>query len=177
MEPRPNRYELPITTMVGAMLVVLVVVGGFVAFRGLIRDNAATPVRTVEYAHLLQQGKQDGKLSMLSPVPVPSGWRATSARYRGGVNPQWHLGMLTSGKKYVGLEQAREDEASLIKKSVMGDVSSEGKVDIEGTTWQSWKASKGDYVLTRTDGDSVVLVRGSAPKLEIQAFAGRLKAA
>ena len=174
MERRPNRYELPITSIVGAMLVVLVVVIGFVAVRAVLRDNDAVPVRTVDYAHLVAEGKADGRLSMLAPRPMPSGWRATSARYRGGVDAHWHLGVLTSGEKYVGLEQARDSVDDLIAAAVKGDPVRGEPIELDGQQWQQWRVHKGDYVLTRTDGDAAVLVRGSAPAIEIQAFAARL---
>lgn len=177
MERRPNRYELPITSIVGAMLVVLVVVIGFVAVRAVLRDNDAVPVRTVDYNHLIAEGKADGRLSMLSPRPMPAGWRATSARYRGGVNAHWHLGVLSSGEKYVGLEQARESVEELIAASVKGEPAKGAPIEIGGRQWQQWRVPKGDYVLTCTDGDAAVLLRGSAPAIEIQAYAARLSPA
>lgn len=174
MERRPNRYELPIASIVGAMLVVLLVVLGFVAVRGILRDNEAVPVPTVDYAHVLAQGKADGKLSMLSPKPMPAGWRATSARYRGGADAHWHLGVLTSGEKYVGLEQAKGSVGDLLASAVKGDAVEGEPIRIAGRQWQQWQVHKGDYVLTRTDGDVAVLLRGSAPAIEIQAYAARL---
>lgn len=65
MERKPNRYELPWTSIVGAMLVTVAVVAGFVLVRGALRTNDATPVPTVEYSHLLRVGQEEGKLLML----------------------------------------------------------------------------------------------------------------
>lgn len=175
MSRKPNRYELPITSMLGAMIVVLAVIVGFVVFRALVRNNVETPVRTVDYAHLLRQGAEDGKLDMLSPRPMPSGWRATSATYRGGAAPRWHLGILTSEGKYVGLEEARGEVSSLLKDAVKGDAEADGEAKISGQTWQQWRGETGDYVLTRQVGDNAVLVRGQAAATTVQAFVARLK--
>lgn len=177
MERKPNRYELPWTSIVGAMLVTVAVVAGFVLVRGALRTNDATPVPTVEYSHLLRVGQEDGKLLMLSPKPMPAGWRATSAKYTGGAGARWHLGILTSSEKYVGIEEARSTVADLLGRSVRGEAVKGKPVKIDGVSWQSWRGETGDYVLTRSDGDVSVLVRGTAPATVVQGFVKRLEPA
>lgn len=176
MQPKPNRYELPTMAMVGAMLVTVTLVAGFVLFRGALRDNDAVPVPTVEYAHLLQSGKEDGRLLMLSPRPMPSGWRATSARYTGGAGARWHLGILTSNEKYVGIEEARSSVDDLVARAVR-DAEKGEPVSIDGVDWQSWRGGTGDYVLTRSEGDVAVLVRSTAPATVVEGFVKRLEPA
>lgn len=177
MQRKPNRYELPLTSMVGAMIVTLALVAGYVAFRGLLRDNAETPVQTVEYAHLLQNGKEDGRLQMLSPRPMPSGWRATSARYTSGAGARWHLGILTSSEKYVGIEEAILPVNDLLEESVKGEAEGGDEVTIDGDTWREWRGETGDYVLTRTAGDTSILVRSTAPASVVRGFVERLEPA
>lgn len=177
MQRKPNRYELPTMSIVGAMVVTLALVVGFVLVRGALRDNSATPVRTVEYAHLLKAGKEDGKLLLLSPVPMPSGWRATSARYTSGAGARWHLGILTSSNKYVGIEEARSTVGDLLGASVRGEPTKGEEVTIDGVTWQSWRGETGDYVLTRSSDDVAVLIRSTAAATEVQGFVKRLKPA
>lgn len=176
MQRKPNRYELPMMTIVAAMLVTLVVVIGFVLVRGALRTNEPTQVPTVEYSHLLQSGKEDGKLLMLSPQPMPSGWRATSAQYRGGAGPTWHLGILTSDGKYVGIDEARSSVGDLVAKVVREPEQGE-PVEIDGTTWQSWRGETGDYALTRAEEDVAIVVRGTTAATVVQGFVKRLKPA
>lgn len=108
---------------------------------------------------------------------MPAGWRATSAKYTGGAGARWHLGILTSSEKYVGIEEARSTVADLLSRSVRGEAVKGKPVEIDGVSWQSWRGETGDYVLTRSDGDVSVLVRGTAPATVVQGFVKRLEPA
>lgn len=176
MQRKPNRYELPMMTVISALLVSAAVVIAFVLVRGALRTEVDTEVPTVEYSHLLRSGQEDGKLLMLSPKPMPSGWRATSATYRAGAEPRWHLGILTSDQKYVGIDEARSEVGGLLAE-VVRDPKKGDDVTIDGVTWQSWRGTTGDFALTRSEGDVAIVVRGTTARTVVEGFVKRLKPA
>lgn len=164
--------------MIGAMIVAVVVAGGWYL---LGRPGDATqPIRTVDWSAWVQAGRADEALRLYAPDALPEGWRATSATYQGGNQPRWHLGMLTDNGKYVGLEETYDSARVLVEQYVDENATRGPDVTIAGTTWQSWTDAGGDYALsldvTVPGGRSeAVLVVGSAPAEEIQAFAERLR--
>lgn len=142
-------------------------------------DESAQPVRTVEWKPWVKSGQQDGKLVMVAPRALPNGWRSTSARYVSGVNPRWHLGMLTQDGKFVGLDEARDTVTDLVEAYVDENATQGRDVEIDGLTWQTWTDAGGDYALVHTlDGPGGnrenVIVYGSAPDAEVRAFADSL---
>lgn len=145
-------------------------------------DESQRPVQTVEWKPWVKAGRADGKLQMVAPTALPSGWRATSAGYRSGVSPSWHLGMLTDGGKYVGVDEARDTVADLVEQYVDDNATRGADVEINGVTWQTWTDAGGDYALATTvdgpGGDQEnVLIGGSAPDAQIRSFAGSLDVA
>src|SRR3954451_21888401 len=79
--PGATRYQRTSGGLIGAMIVTVLFVVGFVALRGFVRDNDSTPVRTVDYQTWVKSGRADGKLAVYVPDPLPKGWAATSASY------------------------------------------------------------------------------------------------
>lgn len=178
-QQRPNRYELPLTSMVGAMGLLLVCIFGYVGFRALVRDNEPTPVEAVDYSGWVKAGRQEGALAVLSPT-LPKGWKATSAKYTPGTDPHWHLGVLTDGGKYIGLEESLASVDDQVQEFVDPDAKAGAKVTVDGVTWQSWTDGGGDYALTSTRKaprgkyPETVLVSGSAGADDVKAFVGSL---
>ena len=182
-EPAPTsapRYPRTSSGLVGAMVVTVIAVLGFAAFRALTRDNEPTPIRSVDYSVSLKAGRADEKLLVLAPDRLPSGWKATSATYTPGTKAAWHLGMLTGTRKYVGVEESRSSIEDLATEHV--DVNAErGKdVTIAGETWQTFTDAGGDYAVARSlrSGGATVeswIVVGTAPEKQIRDFAGTLK--
>jgi len=180
-ESSGGRYQRTPGGLVGAMLVTVLVVVAFAAFRGLTRDNEPTPVRAVDYATWVKAGRADGKLALLVPDPLPLGWRATSASYATGSAPAWHLGLLTSEDSYVGVEEARESVDDLVAEHVDADATQGDAVRIGGQRWQSWTDAGGDYAVGRSlkgpDGTpESVLVVGTAPADQVREVAASLRA-
>jgi len=142
-------------------------------------DESQQPVQTVEWKPWLKAGRADGKLLMLAPAELPSGWRATSASYRSGVAPAWHVGMLTGSGKYVGLEESAAIPAELVEQYVDKNATRGKDVRIGDRTWQVWTDAGGDYALlqdlrgTARDSERVLVV-GSADDAQIRDFAGSL---
>jgi hypothetical protein len=178
----PGRYERTSGGLVGAMLVTVLAVLAFVAFRAVTTDKEPTPVRAVDYASLVTSARADERLFILAPSRLPLGWKATSATYAPGAQPTWHLGTLTDDGKYVGVEEARTSIEDLVEEHV--DVGAErGRdVTIAGETWQTWTDEGGDYAVARSHragGETVEswLVVGTAAEDEVRDFAASLEGA
>jgi hypothetical protein len=175
-----SRYPRTSGGLVGAMLITVVAVVGFVAFRALFSDNEPTPIRTVDYQAIVKVGRADQQLLVLAPESLPAGWKATSATYDDGLSPAWHLGILTDKRRYVGVEESRSSIRDLVDEHVDRDAEQGEDVTIAGETWQSWTDAGGDYAVARTvrsQGRAAesVLVVGTAPEAAIRDFAGTLK--
>ena len=173
--PQGGRYTRSNSGLLAAMLVTVLVVVGFVGFRGLFRDNAATPVQAVDYRVMLKAGVADGKLAMLAPPRLPIGWQATSATYTTGTNPSWHVGILTTKQKFIGIDESRSSVSDLVTQYVDANATRGKDVRLAGATWQVWTDSGGDYGLARTltgprpgRVQESVLVAGSAPDAQIR---------
>jgi hypothetical protein len=163
------------------MLVTVLAVLAFAAFRALTSDNEPTPVRTVDYATTVTSARAENRLLVLAPDRLPLGWKATSATYTSGAAPTWHLGTLTEDHDYVGVEEARTGVQDLVEEHVDADAERGEDVTVAGEAWQSWTDAGGDYALARTlDGpegaQESVLVVGSAPADEVRHLAATLVA-
>ncbi len=174
------RYPRTSGGLVGAMLVTVLVVVAFVAFRAVTGDKEPTPVRAVDYQAAVTTARADNQLAVLAPERLPLGWKATSATYDGGAAPTWHLGLLTEDSRYVGVEEARSSVEDLVDEHVDADAERGKDVTIEGETWQTWTDAGGDYAVARSldaGGQTVEswLVVGTAAEDEIRDFAGTLQ--
>lgn len=179
---RPGGYRRSSSGLLGAMIATVAAVLLFVVFRSLVRDNDETPVPAVDYQISLKAARADGKLQALAPEPLPAGWKATSVSYTPGAEPAWHLGMLTSHGKYVGIEESTESLTELVHAEVDADATKGKSVVLAGQTWQVYTDAGGDYALARTaprsgaqTPESQVVV-GSAPDATIRALATSLPA-
>ena len=174
-----GRYQRSSGGLIGAMLVTVLAVFAFAAFRAITRDNEPTPVRGVDYAASVRAATADKKLLVMAPDRLPSGWTATSATYTRGDSAAWHLGTLTDGRKYVGVEESLSDTEELVEQYVDSNASRGKDVTIDGAKWQTWSDSGGDYAVSRTvkarDGSpQSVLVVGTAPDDQVRELAGSL---
>jgi hypothetical protein len=179
---RGGSYQRSASGLLGAIVATVLAVVAFVAFRGLTRDNAATPVPSVDWHISFKAARADNKLQVLAPPgSLPSGWKATSVSYLPGVEPAWHLGLLTRGGKYVGIDESRDDLDDLVAAQIDQNADSRGEVRVGGQTWKVFTDAGGDYALGRTVTETgkppeAQLVGGSAPDSEIRDFVATLRA-
>jgi hypothetical protein len=181
-QTKPGRYQRSSGGLVGAMIITVLAVLAFTAFRAVFRDNEATPVRSVDWQASVKVARAEKELFVLAPATLPSGWRATSATYSPGASPSWHLGTLTDREKYVGVEEGRSSVKDLVEQHVDAQAERGKDVTIAGQTWQSWSDAGGDYAVARSarsTGGAVEswIVVGTAPENEIRDFAASLQGA
>jgi Protein of unknown function (DUF4245) len=170
-----GRYQRSFNGMVGAMVILLLVIGGFVVVRALNRDDPPDPVQSVDYAQAVKYYKTEADFTLVAPRSLPAGWRATSQRFTDTRPQSWHLGCLTDGDHYVGLEQAKLSTSAIVEQYVDADAVQGKDVTIDGTSWQSWSDAGGDHGLVRRTGPYATLVVGSAPEDDLEAFVRLLR--
>lgn len=136
--------------LVGALIVTLLAVGGFVIFREAFRDNKQVPTKAVDHQIWLERGRSDGRLLMVAPTAVPKGWTVTSASYDATERPVWRMGMLTNDDTFVGLVESLDSLDPLLQKHVQGNPQSTGTKSIGGRDWKAFTAAEGDGALVLT---------------------------
>lgn len=158
MSEQPAKYQRSTGGLIGALIVSVVVVLGFVLLRDLGRSEVEAEVKEVDYQQVLEYTRDQVDFEPLAPATLPEGWRATSAR----MTPQparWHLGVLTDQDRYIGLEQSRSSEANMVRRYVDAEAVEGDPVTIDGRTWNTWTDEGGDNALSRVnDGVTVVVV-------------------
>ncbi len=161
MSEQAGRYQRSAMGMIGAMIVLIAVVVGFVAFRAVNRNEPENPVRAVDYQQTLEYARGVADFPVVAPASLPEGWRATSVEFIPSPT-RWHLGLLTDEDRYVGLEQSRASLTDLVHEYVDPKAARGKPVQVDGQTWRTWTDPGGDTALGRTEGDVTTLVVGTA---------------
>ena len=173
---QPSRYNRSFGGMTGALIVTVLFVVAFVTWRGLFRtDTDDTPV-AVDWQESVELADQAG-LEVVRPRELPAGWVATSVDLSAGDDPRWGLGVLTDDGDFVGIRQQDTSVDALVEQYVdeKAEAGEDASVDSEITdTWQTWSDPGGDHGWSTEVGDDVVLVYGSAPVADIEAYLGLL---
>lgn len=185
---RPARYDRTFGGLIAAMIATVLFVVGFVAFRGLTRDNPQAEITPVDYLQSVVDLQRAGT-EVVYPPQLPAGWVATSVDFERGTPPQWGLGVLTDdpgGREFVGLALAQRDVDDMLADYVDEDPDQGPDAtpanQLGAATWETWSDTGGDHAFS-TVLDSgplagqTVLVYGSAPVSELETFLGLLTTA
>lgn len=159
------RYERSAAGMVGAMIVTLLVILAFVAFRALNRDDLSVEPNAVDYRQVVQE-LQGGGLEPAYPVTLPKGWQATRAVYD-TENLAWELDLLTADKRYIGIRQADLRDKDLVEEYVDDEGKKGDAADFDtgvATEWTSWQVDGDDAAYTAPLG----MQRGDEPNPELE---------
>ena len=173
----PARPVKTFTDMGRSLGLMAVVIAGLLLLgpaRTLVFPGGAT-MKPVDYrAQVAAFAKVAGRV--LSPVGLPSGWRANAARFNSsGHAARLHVGFATPGAKFAGLDETNGTAARLI-----GDVLGSRGATVTGTTtiggqvWDERRSDRGEEALTLTTGGLTVVVTGSASDAQLRALAGSL---
>ena len=92
--------------MVGAMLVLLVVVGVFVAVRSFLRTDLDVKPTPVDYLAAVDAAQANG-IEVFYPSAVPEGWVVTSVKLPSAAGEPWGLGMLTDDASSSAYDRSR----------------------------------------------------------------------
>lgn len=174
---RPSRHQRSAAGMVGAMVITLLVIGGFLVLRGLTRDQAEVDVAPVDYQDVVAAAADTG-LALVHPSELPEGWKATSVDLSRDESRAWAMGMLTAEGRFVGIRQEEESADDLAAVAIDEDAVEGDRVRLDSPvadTWTSWSDEGGDTGFSAELGDQTVLVYGSAPREDIAEIVGLLQ--
>lgn len=174
MSEQPGRYQRSFSGMLGAMVILVLVVVGFVVFRDVNRNDPPSPVKAEDYLTPAKYARTAADFPLLAPKKLPDGWIATSVTFDQGKKQAWHLGCLTEDRRYVGLEQAHRPIPDMVEEYVDPDAEQGDDVTTGGETWQSWTDAGGDTALVRRGDDVTTLVVGQVPLATLETFIATL---
>ena len=177
MSEQPSRYTRSFGGMIGALVVTVLFVFAFVAWRGLFRgdvDDTPVPVEWQQSVELAQQAD----LAVVHPRDLPAGWTATSVELSAGDDPRWGLGVLTGEGDFIGIRQQGTSVDDLVEVYVDEEAEAGGDASVPSAvtdTWLTFFDDGGDHGYAAEVGDQAVLVYGSAPVEDIEAYVGLLE--
>jgi preprotein translocase subunit SecG len=162
-----------LTNMVWALLACFIVV----AFLMIVTWRPKhEQVKAVEYSAQLEDAKKIAPW-VRGPELMPSGWTATSVEFRAPEQSPmtWHLGVVTSEKKYVGLEQSNVTGRQF-QSDKLGRTSDDGTSTVGGVTWQRKVLldREQENALVLVGSGATTIVTGNAGYPALEAFASAL---
>jgi hypothetical protein len=172
-----GRYQRSFGGLIGAMVVILLAIGAFVAFRAVNRDVPDGGPDPIDY--LEQVGyAQEADLTVVYPSSLPEGWYATSVTLGQETPPAWGIGMLTDSGSFVGIRQEQDDVEDLLATYVDEEhVDEAPAITVEGSIapeWQGWTDQGGDRAYAAEVDGETVLVYGSASEADLRTVVERL---
>lgn len=173
---QPSRYTRSFSGMTGALIVTVVAVLAFVAWRGLWRTDVDNEPEAVDWQARVELAQQ-ADLAVVHPRELPAGWTATSTELAAGDDPRWSLGVLTDEGRFVGIRQQDTSVSDLVELYVDEEAVEGDDVTVDSDiadTWQTWSDEGGDIGYSTELGDEALLVYGSAPAEDIEAYLGLL---
>lgn len=157
--------------LVGAMLVSLLAIGGYVGFRALNRENLEMRPEPIDLADATTVGLQAGVQPVI-PEPMPKGWTATSFDTGSLDDPAWGLGLHTAEGRFVGIRREAAPLDELLETYVDQAPEEGATVTLDSelaTRWQTWTDEGGDTAYAaELDEDEWLLVYGSAEAAELR---------
>ena len=176
MSEQSARYQRSVGGLLGALVVLVVLVVGYVVVRAVFTPRDSTPVRSVDYARVVPAARQAARFDLLAPERLPTGWRATSAGFTSGGRQHWHLGVLTDRSRYVGLEQGDRSVASMVDEFVDPGASHRAPTEVAGRIWATYADAQGDLALvSRQDRTTTLVVGHDVPRQELRSYVTSLR--
>ncbi|MBS2936838.1 DUF4245 family protein [Nocardioides sp. J2M5] len=178
MSEQPSRYTRSFSGMAGALIVTVAVVVAFVTWRGLFRGEAEeTTPEPVDWQASVGLAEQAG-FAVVHPRELPAGWTATSVDLAAGDDPRWGLGVLTDDGKFIGIRQEETSSVDDLVELYVDEKAEQGDdADVPSgvtDTWQTWSDDGGDHGFSADLDGEALLVYGSAPVADVEAYVGLL---
>jgi hypothetical protein len=177
---RPGRYQRSGNGLLGAMLITVIAVVGFVGFRALFTDEPDVKPEEVDYLEIVGLA-QDGDVEPVYPAELPEGWIATRAEVLPDGPPGFDLALLTDDEQFVGMVWSGDPIDDLLAERVDDeDVEDAEPLTVEGSVaprWDGYADPGGDLAYAAEVGDHSVLVYGSAPEEDLRTIVESLTTA
>lgn len=176
---RPGRYHRSTDGLLAALVITVLAVGAFVAFRGLFNPELEVEPERVDYLETVEL-LQEGGVPVVYPATLPPGWIATNLDVEPGERPAFGLSLQTDEGAFVGVRQEDESAEDLLAFYLDADgVDEEAAYDASGSvasTWEGYSDTGGDLGYVAQVGDETVLVYGSAAPEDVQTVVDSLTA-
>lgn len=172
---QPGRYQRSASGMVGALVILLLAIGAFVAFRALNREELEVRPTEVDYLTAVEAAQSERR-RVVYPDALPQGWTATSIDARG---EDWGIGFLTPDD-FAGVQQSARPVDELLATYVDEETVRLPAVEPGGQLGRSWRAyedGEGDLAFAATFAEETVLVYGSASREDLLRLAASLTTA
>ena len=176
MSEQPGRYQRSASGMVGALLVTLLAILAFVAFRACTRTDLEVKPDHADYLAEVGFAQRSGA-DVVYPASLPSGWYATSVDFAPGRRPTFGLSLLTSSTEYAGLRQSPLPAAQLLTTYVDPHPTAGAPVTLDSGIvrhWDTWTDAGGDTALVARWRHETLMVFGSASSADLETLAGSL---
>ena len=173
MSEQAGRYQRSPGGLVGAMLVLLLVIGAFVGFRALNRNELEVEPERVDYLAAVEAAQSEDR-EVAYPATLPSGWRATSIEAAAGAD--WGIGFLTPDG-FAGVQQSESSLRELLRTHVDEETTSRPPVEPGGDLggrWEAYADAEGDLAYASEVDGQTLLVFGSAPESDLLTLVERL---
>jgi hypothetical protein len=174
-----GRYTRSTSGMVGALVVTVLVILGFVVFRALNRSDLEVGPERVDYLSQVRFVQEEWA-DVVYPARLPAGWYATRVSVSSEPPPELALSMLTGDDDYVGFVESPATPADLLTEYVDAHPDAGARVRVGGSvvqTWSSWTDPGGDTALATTRGRETLLVFGTVSQADLEELAGSLTVA
>jgi len=162
------------------MVISLAVVGSVIAALFLVtyRPKPDAGPKPVDWQTTAATARGQSPFPLATPTGLPATWIGTSARFattaKSQGHPVWHLGFVTGGQKYAGLEQSDQDATVFVRDQIDGG-QPQGAVTIKGQSWQSFGPGASGYrSLVRPAAGSTLVVQGNAVESELEQLAAAI---
>jgi hypothetical protein len=183
----PGRAGLGMRDMIGAMVVLLVIVGVLVAVtRGCSFDPGApsTDRRTapsVDMSAKLAEAAATVTFPVRRPS-VPAGWQANSSSTAqvgtgAAADVVVRVGWLTASSRYLQLSQSGGSFDDVLATESGEAGSPTGSVSVDSVTWQKHPSRRDEIAWATAMGGSVLVITGNASEAEFQELASAVVAA
>ncbi|GAA1548547.1 DUF4245 domain-containing protein [Kribbella lupini] len=174
-QDRANRAKArTLTNMFWALLATFVVVAFLMIVTWRPKEEK---VRAVEYTAQLADARKVASW-IRGPEPMPAGWTATNVEFRAPEQSPitWHLGTVTTEKKYVGLEQSNQTSPRY-QNDELGKTEDDGTSTIGGVVWQrkTLLDRKDEHALVLIGSGVTTIVTGNAGYPALETFAATLR--
>ncbi|HEX6357126.1 DUF4245 domain-containing protein [Actinophytocola sp.] len=179
----PGRAGLRMRDMVGAMVVLVVIIGGIMAFWGSCSFSPGGPTvdpgsaPTADAGAALERAAKSVTFPVRQPT-VPKGWRANStatSSVGSGASGDVivRVGWVTASGAYVQLSQSGGEAADVLVEETGREEAPEatGSVTVDDVTWKSYPARRDEPAWVIELDGAVLLITGSAPESEFRQLA------
>lgn len=174
---RPSRYSMGSSAnMVRSLVVIL----GFVAVLiAIVPRVSSVDQPAVDADSVVSNAVLDSGLVFEAPVGLPTGWKATNARYAKSTDDilTWQGGWTTpTGNGYVAIRQAKDVTAKWITAATNGGVVN-GAVQAAGRTWEQRYSAQHDQtsLVDEHPGGVTTVITATASTTQILTFTNALK--